>query len=157
MERTVQRSAASIKSCSPVIAACWSRPAFQSLAASALPKTGGNGAAAKHLIEGDAEFTAELISSQVSSYQFIAEPKGDEKEIVTAFVSDEDKTDLSKWLYNGTLEKPGDLGYWIGYRVVKSYYNGAADKREAFRKILQISDPKGFVSKSGWYPGVPLQ
>jgi len=109
------------------------------------------------LIEGAAEFTAELISGEVSSYQFIARPKGDEKEIETAFVSDEDKTDLSKWLYNGTLEKPGDLGYWIGYRIVKSYYNRAADKREALREILQMSDPKRFVPKSGWYPGVPLQ
>jgi uncharacterized protein YjaZ len=109
------------------------------------------------LIEGAAEFTAELISGEVSSYQFIARPKGDEKEIETAFVTDEDKTDLSKWLYNGTLEKPGDLGYWIGYRIVKSYYNRAADKREALREILQMSDPKRFVAKSGWYPGVPLQ
>jgi hypothetical protein len=108
------------------------------------------------LIEGAAEFTAELISGAVSSYQFIARPKGDEKEIETAFVSDEDKTDLSKWVYNGTLEKPGDLGYWIGYRIVKSYYSRAADKREAFREILQMSDPKRLVAKSGWYPGVPL-
>src|SRR6266704_185856 len=43
------------------------------------------------LIEGAAEFTAELISGHVSNYQFIARPKGDEKEIETAFVTDEDK------------------------------------------------------------------
>ena len=109
------------------------------------------------LIEGAAEFTAELISGEVSSYQFIARPKGDEKEIETAFVSDEDKTDLSKWLYNGTLEKPGDLGYWVGYRIVKSYYQRASDKRAAFREILQMCDPQGFVAKSGWYPGVEFQ
>jgi hypothetical protein len=108
------------------------------------------------LIEGAAEFTAELISGEVSSYQFIAGPKGDEKEIETAFVSDEDKTDLSKWLYNGTREKPGDLGYWVGYRIVKSYYRHASDKRRALREILQLSDPKAFLAKSGWYPGIRL-
>jgi hypothetical protein len=31
--------------------------------------------------------------------------KGHEKEIETAFVADQDKTDLSKWFYNGTLTK----------------------------------------------------
>lgn len=109
------------------------------------------------LIEGAAEFTAELISGEISSYQFIARPKGDEKEIETAFVSDEDKTDISKWLYNGTREKPGDLGYWVGYRIVKAYYQRAANKRQAFREVLEMNDPKVFLAKSGWYPGVRLE
>jgi hypothetical protein len=109
------------------------------------------------LIEGAAEFTAELISGEISSYQFKTRPKGDEKEVETAFVSDEDKTDLSKWLYNGTQEKPGDLGYWVGYRIVKSYYDHAADKHQAFREILEMSDPKSFLAKSGWYPGISLK
>ena len=109
------------------------------------------------LIEGAAEFTAELISGEVSSYQFKTWPRGDERKSELAFVSDEDKTDLSTWLYNGTMDKPGDLGCWIGYRIVKSYYQRVVDKRVAFRGILQMSDPKAFVAKSGWYPGVPLQ
>ena len=53
----------------------------------------------------------------------------------TAFVADEDKTDLSAWLYNGTLTQPGDLGYWVGYRIVKSYYDHAHDKRRALREM----------------------
>ena len=109
------------------------------------------------LIEGAAEFTAELISGEISSYQFVGTMKGREKEIETAFVSDEDKTDLTKWLYNGTREKPGDLGYWVGYRIVKSYYQHSADKRQAFREILEMTDPKTFLAKSGWYPGIQLQ
>lgn len=109
------------------------------------------------LIEGAAEFTAELISGEISSYQFVGTMNGREKEIETAFVPDEDKTDISKWLYNGTREKPGDLGYWVGYRIVKSYYQHAADKRQAFREILEMTDPKAFLAKSGWYPGIQLQ
>jgi len=109
------------------------------------------------LIEGAAEFTAELISGEISSYQFKTRPKGHEKEMEAAFVSDEDKTDLSKWLYNGTMDKPGDLGYWIGYRIVKCYYQHAVDKGKAFREILQMSDPKAFVAKSGWSPGVAVE
>jgi uncharacterized protein YjaZ len=82
---------------------------------------------------------------------------GHEKEIETAFAADEDKTDLSHWLYNSTADKPADLGYWVGYRIMKSYYQHAADKRQAFRDIIQISDPKAFLAKSGWYPGIVLQ
>ncbi len=109
------------------------------------------------LVEGAAEFTAELISGEVAYSQFGASTKGREKEIETVFVSDEDKTDLSQWLNNGTRERPGDLGYWVGYRIVKSYYQHAADKRHAFREILEMSDPKVFLAKSGWYPGIQLQ
>jgi Predicted Zn-dependent protease (DUF2268) len=109
------------------------------------------------LIEGAAEFTAELISGEIGNSNLKVSTKGHEKEIETAFVPDEDKTDLSGWLYNGSMEKPGDLGYWVGYRIVKSYYEHAADKRQAFREILQMSDAKTFLAKSGWYPGMELQ
>jgi len=109
------------------------------------------------LVEGAAEFTAELTSGEVAYSQFRRSTQGREKEIETAFVSDEDKTDLSKWLNNGTPEKPGDLGYWVGYRIVKSYYQHAADRRGALREILEMTDPKAFLAKSGWYPGIRLQ
>jgi hypothetical protein len=113
----------------------------------------------RSLIEGAAEFTAELISGEpgeVTGSQFKERTEGHEKEIETAFVSDEDKTDLSAWLDNSTMQKPGDLGYWVGYRIVKSYYQRAADKRRAFREILEMNDPKAFLAKSGWYPGIQL-
>jgi hypothetical protein len=110
------------------------------------------------LVEGAAEFTAELIAGDIA-YPFKRTPveKSKVKEIEAAFVSDEDNTDLSPWLNNGTIDKPGDLGYWVGYRIVKSYYQRATNKREAFREILQMSDPKEFVAKSGWCPGIVLQ
>ena len=108
------------------------------------------------LIEGAAEFVGELISGEVAYGQFGASTKGREKEIETAFVPDEDKADLSRWLYNGTAEKPGDLGYWVGYRIVKSYYQHTPDKRRAVREILQMTDPKAFLAGSGWYPGIKL-
>jgi Predicted Zn-dependent protease (DUF2268) len=109
------------------------------------------------LIEGAAEFTAELTSGSVSDTDLKQITKGREKEIETAFVADKDKTDLSKWLYNGTLTKPGDLGYWVGYRIVKSYYQHSSDKRQALRQILEMTNPKAFLARSGWYPGIRLQ
>ena len=108
------------------------------------------------LVEGAAEFTAELISGEVAYSGFRTSTKGHEGEIETAFLADQDKTDLSSWLNNGTPEKPGDLGYWVGYRIVKSYYIHAADKRRALREILEMTDPKALLAGSGWYPGIPL-
>jgi hypothetical protein len=109
------------------------------------------------LIEGAAEFTGELISGDVAYSQFKASTDAQVKEIETAFASDEDQTDLSKWFNNSTREKAGDLGYLVGYRIVKSYYQHAGDKRRAFREILEMTDPKAFLAKSGWYPGIQLQ
>jgi hypothetical protein len=109
------------------------------------------------IIEGAAEFVAELISGNISNLNLRDSMAGREKEIETAFVADQDKKDLSAWLYNSTPEQPRDLGYWIGYRIVKSYYQRTSDKRQAVREILQMHDPKAFLAKSGWYPGIPLQ
>ena len=50
--------------------------------------------------------------------------KGRELDIESRFAADEDSKDLKPWLWSGpgTPEHPGDLGYWVGYRIVKTYY-----------------------------------
>jgi hypothetical protein len=106
----------------------------------------------RSLLEGAAEFVTEQVSGQVAYSHFAKSTKGHEHEIESAFVADVDKTDLSQWLDNSTSEKPGDLGYWVGYRIVRAYYEHAPDKGRALREIIEISDPKGFLAKSGWSP-----
>lgn len=108
------------------------------------------------MAEGVAEFVTELMIG-APAYAYLApQTRGRELEIETAFVADQDKTDLSAWVYNSTPEKPGDLGYWVGYRIAKAYYRNAPDKREALRQILQITDVKAFMAASGWRPGMDL-
>ena len=109
------------------------------------------------IIEGAADFIGELTSGGVSYAYLEGLTRGREKAIETQFVADEDKTDLSAWLYNSTSKKPSDLGYWVGYRIVKSFYQHAANKRQAIRDIIEMRDPKSFLAKSGWYPGIALQ
>ncbi|MFC3551668.1 DUF2268 domain-containing putative Zn-dependent protease [Lysobacter cavernae] len=111
----------------------------------------------RSLAEGAAELATELVAGNVAYSVFAATTKGREREIETAFVADVDKTDLSQWLDNSTTDKPGDLGYWVGYRIAKSYYQHAPDKSRALREILEMDDPKAFLAKSGWYPGIQLQ
>lgn len=111
----------------------------------------------RSLLEGIAELVAEITSGKTGYVHFGPLTQGREKEIETAFAADQDKTDLSAWVDNSTLEQPRDLGYWVGYRIAKSYYQHSADKTQAFREILEMSDAKAFLAKSGWYPGIQLQ
>ena len=108
------------------------------------------------LIEGAAEFVGELISGDVAYSHLRTTTKGREKEIETDFQADMQKRDLSDWLYNSTSDKPGDLGYWVGYRIVKAYYLKANDKHRALREIIGLKDPESFLAKSGWHPGIEL-
>jgi hypothetical protein len=108
----------------------------------------------RSLIEGAAEFVAELTSGKTGFAHFDVLTKGREREIETAFVADVDQTDLSRWVDNSTMERGNDLGYWVGYRICRAYYQRAADKQQALRQILELTDPHAFLAKSGWRPGM---
>ncbi len=110
---------------------------------------------AQSLIEGEAELIAELTSGEASESYLQRWTGGHEREIGDAFLADEDSTDLQPWLYNGvgTPQKPGDLGYWVGYCIAKDYYRRAHDKRAALRMLLELRDPKRILADSGWKPG----
>lgn len=108
------------------------------------------------LMEGSAEFVTELISGNLANAYLPAMVAGREQQIETAFLADKDKRDLSDWIGNSTPEQPRDLGYWVGYRITRAYYQRAADKRHALREILQMRDAQAFLAASGWYPGITL-
>jgi len=108
------------------------------------------------LVEGGAELIAELTSGEASESHLQRWTKGHEREIRAAFLADLDSTDLKPWLYNGvgTPEKPGDLGYWVGYTIAKIYYTHAKDKRAAMKILLELKDPKKILADSGWRTSV---
>jgi hypothetical protein len=108
----------------------------------------------RSLLEGAAEFVAELMSGDVAYAHLRERVAGKEAEIETAFQADMDSRDFSKWLDNtGSYPNP-DLGYWTGYRIVRAYYQRASDKQQAIRDILQMTDAHAFVDASGWRPGI---
>lgn len=110
-------------------------------------------------MEGAAEFVAELVSGSVGNSRHAGWTRGRELEIETAFVKDMHGTDLSAWTdnYQPGSDAPYDLGYWVGYRIVKAYYQGAEDKRAALARILEMDDPEAFLAGSGWEPGIDLE
>jgi len=105
------------------------------------------------LMEGGAEFVAELIAGEPAYAYLPALVRGREAEIGRRFLADRHKTDVADWLYNSTPDQPGDLGYWIGYRITRAYYERASDKRRALRDILTMADAEAFLAASGWRPG----
>lgn len=63
-----------------------------------------------------------------------------------------DSSDTSNWLYQGNRAtgRPADLGYWMGYKIAKAYYDKATDKRTAVKEILRFTDSKAFLEASGY-------
>nr|WP_233264188.1 DUF2268 domain-containing putative Zn-dependent protease [Lysobacter panacisoli] len=110
------------------------------------------------LAEGAAELISEVISGNVGNPKLADWTRGREAEVESAFVGEMDSTDLSNWLYNyraGSGE-PYDLGYWVGYRIAKAYYVKATDRKAALKDIIEMDDPRAFLAKSGWTPGMRL-
>jgi hypothetical protein len=58
--------------------------------------------------------------------------------------------DLKGWLYSSAPGRPNDLGYWMGYKITKAYYDQAADKKEAIHNIFRIKNFEKFLEQSGY-------
>ena len=46
---------------------------------------------------------------------------------------------------------PYEMGYWVGMQVWQGYFDRAADKHAAVRRVLAIGDPDEVLAKSGVY------
>jgi hypothetical protein len=71
------------------------------------------------------------------------------KELWEEFKSRMNQNDWTGWLYyQRDKSRPKDLGYWMGYKICKSYYEKASDKQQAIHDILNIQDFKKFIELS---------
>jgi hypothetical protein len=110
---------------------------------------------AQSIKEGSANFLAELTTGQIPSANVRAYGDAHEREIWRNFQHDMHDRQYSMWLYNGGNKKalgdrPTDLGYYVGYRITKSYYDRAIDKKAAIHDILSIHDFDDFLRKSAY-------
>jgi hypothetical protein len=65
------------------------------------------------------------------------------------FIKEAKSSNTNKWMWNSSVDgTPGDLGYYIGYKIVQSYYENCKDKRQAIQDILNIKDFDEFLLKS---------
>lgn len=117
------------------------------------------GTVLRHSIaEGSADLFADLIAGAPSDDGRRRYGDTHEAEIWVDFQHDMDSKIYRNWLFNGWRRdslggRPPDLGYYVGYRIAKSYYDHAADKAKAVRDMANIRDFPAFLRASGYQGG----
>lgn len=102
--------------------------------------------------EGVASFISEKLLMQKESYSspayFYAQKH--EAQLWTELKSQLCTKDFSGWLYNAktSKERPGDLGYRMGYLIAESFYNNTQDNKEAIRAMIEMDNPLRFLDES---------
>ena len=101
--------------------------------------------------EGSADFFAELLLDKPIHVDLHVYGDAHEESLKKEFVEKMHTNNWQGWLY-GMRDKsrPKDLGYWMGYKIVKAYFDKAEDKNQAIHDILNVQDPKAFLKKSGY-------
>lgn len=113
-----------------------------------------NSLLAQSIREGSADFICELVTGTHSNKQIFAYGDAHELELWDEFKLRMDKSDWSDWLYRQKdSSRPRDLGYWMGYKITKAYYDKAIDKSKAITDILTIQDFKKFLTDSDYDGG----
>lgn len=106
------------------------------------------------LVEGGAEFIAHYLTGKSTMQAvFNRVDSSLEKTIWQEFSSQLDKPVDAKWfLANADVERnrPGMLGYIVGYRICEAYYNKAANKAEALKAIISLNNPGEIYTVSGY-------
>ena len=114
-----------------------------------------NNLLAQVIKEGSADFLGELISGSVEHCNLKMYQWGEAhlKQLWSELTVDiQDPTKIDKWLYNDQPDRPSSLGYFMGYKITKAYYDKAINKKKAIQEILNIK-PDGFYDfliKSGY-------
>jgi Predicted Zn-dependent protease (DUF2268) len=107
------------------------------------------------LMEGGAEFVAELVEPAVKKPYFRVYGEAHEAAIWARFAKEMDGTDTKAWIggnLTATADKPADLGYFVGFEIARRYHAKATDKRAAIRALLRLADPKAILAASGYAP-----
>jgi hypothetical protein len=109
--------------------------------------------------EGAADFLGELLVGRHINHHIHAWALPREAELWAEFRQAMHEEGGDGWLYGGndSTERPADLGYFIGYRIVQAYYQRSADKQAAIRDIVAMTDPVAFLRASGYGSQTPAK
>jgi len=100
--------------------------------------------------EGGADYIAELISGKHINQPVHAYANPREKELWTEFQQRMLEKDYSGWLYSSSPGRPNDLGYWMGYKITKAFFDKSPDQKQAMKEFLNIKDFEKFLQDSGY-------
>jgi hypothetical protein len=105
---------------------------------------------ARSIGEGVPDFIAELTAGDTINPHLHKYGNPLEKELWLEFKKEMNGKDVSNWLYQGdkAVNRPADLGYYMGYKIAESYYKNAKDKKQAVKDLLEIKDFAKFLADS---------
>ncbi|GJL92105.1 hypothetical protein [Hyphococcus sp.] len=106
------------------------------------------------LQEGSADFLAGLALPENEKPHYYNWGLEREEMIWRRFQDEMDTKNIGNWSgNNGSIEGGdwyADLGYFVGARICEAYYEQAADKAQAIRDLMFVSDPKAILEASGY-------
>jgi len=104
--------------------------------------------------EGACDFISELLLKKDVVAPYMTYGSQHEKELWKLFSKEMMTQETKNWLYNGRQAPNGnaDLGYYIGYKICKTFYNNSKNKKQAIKEIIELEYSKekviNFLKKS---------
>ena len=100
----------------------------------------GTSLLAQVMYEGAADFVAERVTGRTPPLPYMQYGREHEAELRRDFLAEKDNPSWSGWLYNAPDNRygVGDLGYYVGYTIMRDYHARAADKTQALREIIEL-------------------
>ena len=116
------------------------------------PEGGNTNLLQQSILEGSADFIAELVTGIKGNIKANEYGNNHKDALCKEFVQIMDQESMQDWLYgtSGKDNRPNDLGYWIGYEIVKAYFDKMKDKKLAVNHILNIDNYTRFLRESGF-------
>ncbi|MBQ1478899.1 MULTISPECIES: hypothetical protein [Sphingomonas] len=112
------------------------------------------------LREGVAELVAERITGRKPALPVYRYGPAHEAEVKARFIAEMASDNYDNWLWNSAANPFGvsDLGYFVGYRIARRYYDAARDKGAAVKTLIELPYDdaaiiRAFVDRTGYFRG----
>lgn len=103
------------------------------------------------LAEGVADFVTSIVLGVYFNDHLPAYADPIEEQLWLDFQEEMNGTDFSNWLFNAGNSsggRPGDLGYYIGFKIAEHFYQAQTDKTQALAQLLEIRNAEQFLELS---------
>lgn len=109
---------------------------------------------ARAIKEGAADFIAERVSGGHINSRAHEFGRAHEAALWRRFSRDMRTNVTGEWFFGTPADstQPRDVGYFIGYRIVESWYERAASRSTAIAELIGVDDYEAFFRKSGYDP-----
>ena len=121
-------------------------------------ETIGNTLLSQTIMEGVAEFLAEIVLEMKSPNPQISYGYQNEQRIKQEFEKEMFSPNIYNWIMNSTNNQFGmrDLGYFVGYAICKKYYEASNNKKKAIKEMIELDynnekELIKFVEKSKYF------